>query len=67
MRGHFNHMSAYVGIAPVGEVHGRYNSVSKMSWAGSVKTLEQLGGKWCPDLYYGFSILHNYLEPMMKY
>lgn len=67
VRGHFNHMSAYVGIAPVGEVHGRYNSVSKMSWAGSVKTLEQLGGKWCPDLYYGFSILHNYLEPMMKY
>lgn len=66
VRGHFNHMSAYLGVAPVGEVHGRYNSVVKMKWAGSVKTLEALGGKWCPDLYYGFSVLHNYLEQMMK-
>lgn len=64
VRGHFNHMSAYVGLAPIGEVHARYNSVKSLSWAGSVKTLEGLGGKWCPDLYYGFSVLHNYLEPM---
>ncbi len=66
VRGHFNHMGAYVGIKPVGEPHGRYNSVSKMPWAGTVETLEQLGGKWCPDLYYGYSILHNYIEPMMN-
>ena len=26
--------------------------------------LEELGGKWCPDLYYGFSILHRYIEKM---
>lgn len=66
VRGHFNHMCAYLGLAPIGEPHGRFHSVKHMSWAGSVKTLEELGGKWCPDLYYGFSILHNYVEPMQK-
>ncbi len=66
VRGHFNHMGAYVGIEPVGEPHGRYFSVSKMKWAGEVKTLEELGGKWCPDLYYGYSILHNFLTPMLN-
>ena len=64
VRGHFNHMSAYIGLAPIGEPHGRYYSVKSLSWAGTVKTLEELGGKWCPDLYYGYSILHNYLEKM---
>ena len=66
VRGHFNHIGAYVGIAPIGEPHGRYNSIVNMPWAGTVKTLEELGGKWCPDLYYGYSILHNLLEPMMN-
>lgn len=66
VRGHFNHMGAYVGIAPIGEPHGRYYSVSKMKWAGTVTTLEELGGKWCPDLYYGYSILHNFLTPMLN-
>ncbi len=65
IRAHFNHMSAYVGLEPIGEPHGRYFSVSKIAWAGTVKTLEELGGKWCPDLYYGYSILHNYIEPMI--
>ncbi len=65
VRAHFNHMSAYIGLAPVGEPHGRYNSVVKLTWAGKVKNLEELGGKWCPDLYYGYSILHNFIEPMM--
>lgn len=67
VRGHFNHMSAYLGLAPVGEPHERYKSVKSMPWAGSVKTLEELGGKWCPDLYYGFSILHDYIEPMAEF
>lgn len=66
VRGHFNHMSAYIGIDPVGEPHGRYNSVKSLPWAGTVKTVEGLGGKWCPDIYYGFSVLHNYIEPMMN-
>lgn len=64
VRGHFNHMSAYLGLEPVGEPHGRYYSVKSMKWAGTVKTLEELGGKWCPDLYYGYSILHRYIEQM---
>ncbi len=64
VRAHFNHMSAYVGTDPVGEPHGRYKSVAKMPWAGSVVYMEELGGKWCPDLYYGFSILHDYIESM---
>lgn len=66
VRGHFNHMSAYVGLEPIGEPHDRYYSVKSLKWAGTVKTLEELGGKWCPDLYYGYSILHDYIEPMMK-
>lgn len=64
VRGHFNHMSAYIGLAPIGEPHGRYYSVRSISWAGTVKTLEELGGKWCPDLYYGYSILNRYLGKM---
>ncbi len=64
VRAHFNHMSAYLGTEPVGEPHGRYKSVKSMPWAGSVRLLEELGGKWCPDLYYGFSILHDYIEAM---
>lgn len=64
VRGHFNHMSAYVGVEPVGEVHGRYSSVKSLSWAGTVKYVEQLGGKWCPDVNYGYSILADYVDKM---
>lgn len=66
VRAHFNHIAAYIGIEPYGEPHGRYYSVKSLTWAGTIKTLEELGGKWCPDLYYGYSILHNLLEPMKK-
>ena len=67
VRAHFNHMGAYVGLKPIGEAHDRYYVVKSISWAGSVKNLEALGGRWCPDLYYGYSILHDLLEPLMKY
>lgn len=66
VRAHFNHVAAYIGIEPYGEPHGRYYSVKTLTWAGTIKTLEELGGRWCPDLYYGYSILHNLLEPMKK-
>ena len=66
VRAHFNHVAAYIGVEPYGEPHGRYYSVKSLTWAGTIKTLEELGGKWCPDLYYGYSILHNLLEPMTK-
>lgn len=64
VRGHFNHISAYIGLEPTGKPHGRYYNVKSIAWAGTVKTLEELGGKWCPDLYYGYSILHNFIEKM---
>ncbi len=66
-RGHFNHMSAYVGVEPYGEPHARYHSVKTTPWAGTVKTLEDLGGKWCPDTEYGTKILNHCLVPMSKY
>ena len=65
VRGHFNHVAAYVGAEPVGEPHGRYKSVKSLTWAGTIETVEQLGGKWCPDVYYGSSIVNDYLQPMI--
>ena len=67
VRAHFNHMCAYIGLAPIGEVHGRYNSVMTLSWAGTVKYVEQLGGKWCPNLYYGYMIVRNYINDMKTF
>ena len=67
VRAHFNHMGAYVGLKPIGEAHDRFYVVQSISWAGSVKNLEALGGRWCPDLYYGYSILKDLLTPMMAY
>lgn len=67
VRGHFNHMSSYVGIDPIGEVHGRYNSVKTLAWAGTVKYVEDLGGRWCPDLYYGYAIVKDLLNKMENY
>lgn len=64
VRGHFNHMSAYVGLAPIGVPHGRFNSVASLSWAGTIKNVEELGKKWCPDINYGYSVLNDYLLPM---
>lgn len=66
VRAHFNHICAYIGREPEGEPHGRYYNVKSISWAGTVKTLQELGGKWCPDLYYGYSIYYNYLKPMQE-
>ncbi len=67
VRGHFNHMSAYVGVEPIGEVHGRYNSVKTLAWAGTVKYVEDLGGRWCPDLYYGYAIIKDMMSKMENY
>lgn len=67
VRGHFNHMSAYVGVDPIGEVHGRYKSVKSLAWAGTVKYVEDLGGRWCPDLYYGYAIVKDLLADISEY
>lgn len=66
IRAHFNHMSAYVGLAPVGEPHDRYYVVKTIAWAGTVKFIEQLGGRWCPDINYGYEIL-DMIENMKGY
>lgn len=66
VRAHFNHMSAYVGLEPVGEPHDRYYVVKTISWAGTVKFVEQLGGRWCPDINYGYDIL-KMIENMKTY
>lgn len=66
IRAHFNHMCAYVGLGPIGEVHDRYYVVLMTPWAGTIKYVEQLGGRWCPDINYGYDILRM-LEEMKKY
>lgn len=67
VRAHFNHMCAYTGTEPIGEPHDRYFVVKSISWAGTVENLEALGGRWCPDLYYGYCILKDYLVKMRQY
>ena len=64
VRGHFNHMGAYIGVEPVGEPHGRFKSVKSLAWAGTVKTVQQLSRRWCPNFDYGNSIIRDFLEPM---
>ena len=66
-RAHFNHMAAYVGVEPVGTPHGRYYSVKSLDWAGTVRTLEELSGKWCPDPEYAKKILEGCLIPMSNF
>jgi len=57
VRGHFNHVCAYVGKEPVGQPHDRYYVVKGLSWAGTVKYVEELGGKWAPSPSYGERIV----------
>lgn len=65
VRAHFNHIAAYVGKNPIGEPHGRWLIVNTLSWAGKVRTVEELGGKWAPAADYGTSIIKDYLAPML--
>ena len=52
-RGHTNHLAAYTGLAPVGTPHGRYRVVLTTPWAGSIRTVEELGARWAPSGTYG--------------
>ncbi len=61
VRGHFNHITAYVGLEPVGETHPRYSLVKRLAWAGTITTVEQLGERWAPAANYGESIVQDYL------
>ncbi|MDR1101755.1 MAG: glucosaminidase domain-containing protein [Clostridiales bacterium] len=62
VQAHFNHMAAYVGIAPLGDVHPRYYSVMTTAWSGTIEFVEQLGGKWAPSGEYGESVVNDYLS-----
>ncbi|MCH5185123.1 MAG: glucosaminidase domain-containing protein [Oscillospiraceae bacterium] len=64
VRAHFNHMGAYIGLEPVGEPHARYYNVKSLDWAGTVRYIEELGGKWAPYADYGVSIIYDFIEPM---
>lgn len=64
VRAHFNHMSQYAGVDPVGEPHDRYFVLNTVPWRGTVEYVEQLGGKWAPDVTYGYSIVINMLRSM---
>jgi len=65
VRAHFNHMSAYVGLEPIGIPHGRY-VVMRLTWAGTVRHVEELGGKWVPAEDYGRVIVRDYLDPLLS-
>lgn len=65
VRAHFNHIAAYVGLEPIGTPHPRYYVVKGMPWAGTVRTVEELGAKWAPNPNYGISIRDDYLLPML--
>ena len=65
IRAHFNHISAYVGKEPIGKPHDRYYVVKELNWAGTVKYVEELGGKWAPNNNYGKDIVNNYLNVLL--
>ncbi len=65
VRGHFNHLCAYVGLKPVGEPHGRYRVVLGQPWAGKVRHVEELGGRWAVSADYGISIVRDYLNGLL--
>ncbi len=65
VRAHFNHISVYIGdIDPVGEPHDRYYVIQTVAWKGTVEYVEQLGGKWAPDVTYGYNIVVKMLRGM---
>ena len=65
VRAHFNHVSVYIGgIEPVGEPHDRYYVIQTVPWKGTVQYVEQLGGRWAPDVTYGYNIVVKMLKGM---
>ncbi len=65
VRGHFNHICAYVGYEPIGKPHPRYEVVKSMPWAGTVRYVEELGGKWAPGADYGIRLVRDFLAPLL--
>lgn len=55
-RAHYNHLAAYTGLKVVGVPHDRYNVVVRLPWAGTVRTVQELGARWAPNPLYGADI-----------
>jgi hypothetical protein len=66
VRAHFNHIAAYVGLSPIGEQHSRYFVVKRLPWSGTIKTVEELSGKWAPSATYHQRIV-LFLSEMKQY
>ncbi|MFU0800638.1 MAG: glucosaminidase domain-containing protein [Xylanivirga thermophila] len=60
VRAHFNHMGIYCGVDPIGTPHPRWYITKTAGWAGTIKYIEDLGGKWAPNIDYGISIMRDY-------
>lgn len=68
VRGHFNHISAYIhgrSGSPVGDPHPRYHVVLTTTSAGTIRYVEELGGRWAPAPDYGQSIADVYLNGIL--
>ena len=66
VRAHFNHMGIYCGVDPIGEPHPRWYSTRTAAWAGTVKYIEDVSGKWAPNPDYGISIVRDYLNGLYE-
>lgn len=62
VRAHFNHMGIYCGVDPIGQPHPRWYITKTAGWAGKVKHIEDLGGRWAPNPDYGISIVRDYMR-----
>lgn len=67
VRAHFNHIAAYIGKEPIGIVHDRYHVIKSLNWAGTIRYVKELSGKWSNDLNYGQSIIKDYLNDLEIY
>ncbi|UNC93600.1 glucosaminidase domain-containing protein [Candidatus Contubernalis alkaliaceticus] len=66
VRGHFNHMSAYVGLPPIGVPHGRYHTVMSLTWAGTITTVEEMGARWAVHSIYAERVM-QLLNDLLAY
>lgn len=70
VRAHVNHMLAYVHgkeAVFIGEPHARARTVQTVSWAGTIKEVEQLDARWAPSLTYGRDLVRGFLDPLITY
>jgi N-acetylmuramoyl-L-alanine amidase len=66
---HYNHLSAYIfgkGGPTLGTPHERYYLVLTTSWAGTIKTAEQMNARWAPSKTYGDDLVRYFLTPLLE-